>query len=394
MPGPRHPASQRAGFPRALAVASLACMGIIILRMGAIGCGDSGEQGRVESSRDRAARQTQRVDRERRLTADSVRESSSPELARVSEKSETGLVSGAPAVPSDSAISGPPTVMTGVGDPTAGSRRAMTYPEAEGLYQQGSYSEAFEAFRAYAASKPENAWGHYMLGLSAWKAGLPTDAEMALRAALRLDPDHLKVRVNLARVLLDLDRPREALAVVKRAVELHPQSGDAHRVLGRAYHNMGRSEEAIAAYQHAIARDSSDIWAMNNLGLVRMEEARYEDALPPLARATQLRGSVAAFQNNLGMALERTGHLNEAAAAYRAALQADSNYAQAATSLARVEALPVDTNATPIDLVALAGRFGADTLTAPLTVQLPESVRVAPPRPAEPEDPPVVSAER
>ena len=45
-------------------------------------------------------------------------------------------------------------------------------------------------FEAYSESEPDNAWGHYMLGLSAWKTGDHTRALEAFDAALRLDPTH------------------------------------------------------------------------------------------------------------------------------------------------------------------------------------------------------------
>ncbi|HEY8468317.1 MAG TPA: tetratricopeptide repeat protein [Longimicrobiales bacterium] len=96
--------------------------------------------------------------------------------------------------------------------------------------------------------------------------------------------------------------------------------------------------------------------------LLMIREGRYEEALPPLARATELRPDVARFQNNLGIALERTGHLVEAAQAFRAALEADPGYEKARVSLERVEArvAATTTSPTPLDLIALAGAFSAE----------------------------------
>ena len=66
-------------------------------------------------------------------------------------------------------------------------------------------------FEAYSESKPDNAWGHYMLGLSAWKTGDHSRALEAFDAALRLDPTHRKSLLNSARVLLETSRPKDAL---------------------------------------------------------------------------------------------------------------------------------------------------------------------------------------
>ena len=70
--------------------------------------------------------------------------------------------------------------------------RPVTYEEADGAYRERRFEEAVTLFSAYADQKPENAWGHFMLGLSAWKAGEQETAEAAFEAALERDPRHLK----------------------------------------------------------------------------------------------------------------------------------------------------------------------------------------------------------
>jgi Flp pilus assembly protein TadD len=103
---------------------------------------------------------------------------------------------------------------------------------------------------------------------------------------------------------------------------------------------------------------------MNNLGLILIQEGRPTEALPPLARATRLDPGVAVFQNNLGAALERSGHLMEAAGAYRAAVDADASHDRAEANLARVKDLP-DAPGTPeVDLAALAARFESEMASA------------------------------
>lgn len=257
-------------------------------------------------------------------------------------------------------------------------RGPVTFEEAERTFRAERYGEATELFAAYAAERSENPWGHYMLGLSAWKAGDHARAATAFEGALELDPNHVKSYVNLSRVLLETDRPEEALEAINRALDLDPVSGDGYRLLGRARHALGDPAGAIEAYRRAIVLDGKDVWAMNNLGYVLITEGRFAEALPPLARATELRDDVALFQNNLGIALERSGHPAAATRAYRAALAADSGYAKAAVSLARVEQHVDESTPDTIDLVSVAGRFLADveawrvTLAGPGESVLPE----------------------
>jgi predicted Zn-dependent protease len=271
------------------------------------------------------------------------------------------ITSSAPVTPA-AAVSSPatgPAVVTE--ETTVGSPPAnVSYADAETAFRRGRYAEATDLFAAYSGSHPDNPWGHYMYGLSAWKSGEHERALEGFDQALRLDPGHRKSLLNSARVLLETSRPREALDRIERALALEPLSNDGLRLLGRARYELGEVPEAIDAYQRALVLDQHDVWSMNNLGLVYIQQGRSGEALPPLARAVELRPNSPVFQNNLATALERTGHLPAARRAYAAALEADSTYAKAAASLARLGGPqdPADTTAT-IDLEALSREFQA-----------------------------------
>ena len=97
----------------------------------------------------------------------------------------------------------PASTLQEVREQTPTSTRAtsepVSYRVAEDAYQAGRFDEATELFTAYTTRQPENPWGHYMLGLSAWKAGTLDQAAGALDEALRRDPGHLKSWINLGR---------------------------------------------------------------------------------------------------------------------------------------------------------------------------------------------------
>lgn len=235
----------------------------------------------------------------------------------------------------------------------------VSYADAGSAYSARKYGEAAELFASYTRANPDNPWGHYMHGLSAWKAGDPEQAMASFDEALRLDPQHRKSLLNSARVLLDTGRPREARERVERALTLEPLSGEGLRLLGRARHELKQIPEAIDAYQRAIALDERDTWAMNNLGLIHIQQDRSDVALPILARAVELRPGSPVFQNNLGTALERSGHFAAAKQAYEAALAADSTYAKATASLTRVTP-HAESDTTSIELASLVAEFQAE----------------------------------
>jgi Flp pilus assembly protein TadD len=234
----------------------------------------------------------------------------------------------------------------------------VSFASAESLYQRRQYDEATTAFRGYTERRPDNPWGHYMLGLAAWKSGDLETARGALERSLELDGTNVKTLLNLGRVLLEQDRPNDALTRITAAEEIDPMSPEVHRMLGRVHSALGEPDSAIASYRTALSYDENDVWSMNNMALVLIQQERYEEALPPLARAVQLKAGSPVFQNNFGIALERTGHFTDATEAYRAALAADSTYRKASLSLSRVEG-KVDT-VEPVDVAMLAVAFQND----------------------------------
>ena len=254
----------------------------------------------------------------------------------------------------------PVAVATETGSAGAVNVAPVTYESAETAYRAGNYDSATNLFSAYTASNPENAWGFYMLGLSAWKSGDPSRALEAFDRSLSLDPDHRKSLYNSSRVLLETGQAREALDRVRKALAMEPLSNEGLRLLGRAQYQLGSVADAIEAYHRALAIDNRDAWAMNNLGVIYIEQGRSPEALPPLARAVEIRGNSPVFQNNLGTALERSGHPVEAARAYEAAVTADSSYQKASISLARVTAGATESESDSLDLSALSAQFQAE----------------------------------
>lgn len=231
----------------------------------------------------------------------------------------------------------------------------VSYDVAEAAFREGRYGEAVVLFTSYVEGKPDNAWGHYMRGLSAWKAGDHATAEAAYDAALERDPQHVKSMLGLARVLIETGRAADALEELDLAMQVD-SSAQVLRLKGRAYDELDMVDQAADAYLAAIARDDTDVWALNNLGYLYIRAGRETSAVGPLARAAALAPDNATFQNNLGVALERSGFAGTAAEAFRAALAADSTFEKARVNLERVEARGVDLDITA-DLAMMAQAF-------------------------------------
>lgn len=263
------------------------------------------------------------------------------------KKVDTTVATAAPAVVT-------PQAGAGEVDSVKTESPVVTFASAQTTYTQRKYGEAEKSFGAYVERHPDNSFGYYMLGLSAWKNGDLDRAKESFEKSLALDSTNVKTLLNLSRVLLDQGQSEDAFRRVERAVALDSGSAEVQRMRGRVQNALGRRDAAEVSYRLALSIDPTDSWSMNNLGLLLIDEGRYDEALLPLALAAELRPESPAFANNLGVALERTGHPGSAAVAYQAALSADSTYTKAQTSLQRVYGLPDE---MPIDVAQLASQF-------------------------------------
>lgn len=199
----------------------------------------------------------------------------------------------------------PPTTET-TSPSTSSITTPVSFAEAESAYTAKRYPDAVRLFTSYTSDKPDNVWGYYMLGLSAWKNGDRDAAVNAFTLGLQKDSTHIKSHLNLSRVLIEQGRAQDALPHVEAAVALDSTSGETFRLLGRVKSELGDADGAIAAYKRAIVIDGTDVWALNGLGRTYIDQGKFDDALGPLARAVQVDSTVGTVQRNLGVALRHS----------------------------------------------------------------------------------------
>jgi len=89
---------------------------------------------------------------------------------------------------------------TSASAPTPVVTGPVSFEEANTAFKEKRYDEAARLFATYSTAKPDNVWGYYMLGLSAWKTGDRDRAVDAFRRALELT-------LEVGRVLLERRLP-------------------------------------------------------------------------------------------------------------------------------------------------------------------------------------------
>ncbi len=153
-----------------------------------------------------------------------------------------------------------------------------------------------------------------------WKAVLLRElgqlraATVALREALRLQPEHVEARLLLARVLQQQGQLREALDQYRQA--LHRATGTLRAAawlqLGHAYRELGRLDSAALGFREALRLDSTLAEAWDGLRQVHELEGRLSEALAAARKAHQRAPDDPDYRLALGTLLVRMGHPDEA----------------------------------------------------------------------------------
>lgn len=179
-------------------------------------------------------------------------------------------------------------------------------------------------------------------------------AAEAYRRALKLRPNFPAARVGLARVLMDLNQYRDALAEIEEARNLRPIYPEASAVEGRIQHEFGYDEQAIEAFRRSI-REARGFQPEAHTGLARILEERgeNEEAIAEYRTAIQqLSDSEPALYQLIGALYEKMQRYKEAVAAYDKYLQLAPNgsFASAVRSIIdqlRQEATALETKPIP-----------------------------------------------
>jgi tetratricopeptide (TPR) repeat protein len=126
-------------------------------------------------------------------------------------------------------------------------------------------------------SAPQFAAAWNALGVILYQTQRYSDAETNFRRALAADPEAYEPLVNLGGVLLNLERPQEALPFNQRAVSRHPNDALANSQLGLTYFGLHQLDAAEKYLKAAVALDASH-FSHPQLALAEIDLARGDHA--------------------------------------------------------------------------------------------------------------------
>ncbi|MCP4247086.1 MAG: tetratricopeptide repeat protein [bacterium] len=206
----------------------------------------------------------------------------------------------------------------------------------------------------------------------------PTDLALYALRVLDRRPDDLNVRLQLAQMYLDRDRPVEAKAGLREVIgrgrglpedpqaavstarqsladlllkrrdfngaaeqlqatlKLDPDQAPVHAQLGSVLAELSRFDEAIATLTEAVRLDPELGAAHYNLGVILAHQGRFAEAISSYEQAVRFNPDDADLRNNLGFALMRTDQLDAAREQLEQALTINPDSADAHFNLGRI----------------------------------------------------------
>lgn len=146
------------------------------------------------------------------------------------------------------------------------------------LLAQGRVTDAEREARKYEMTHADSAEGHFLLGLILFQEQRPKDslAEYT-EGAKHHNPDGFDLRIVALNYVL-LGDYANADHWLTRSVKENPQDKQAWYYLGRTKYNENRFEEAIAAFERCLTLDSRNVKAKDNLGLSYAGLGRTQEA--------------------------------------------------------------------------------------------------------------------
>jgi len=224
------------------------------------------------------------------------------------------------------------------------------------LLGNGRLEEAAARYRLAAEAAPHNADAHVNLGFVLLELNRPAEALPVLRQAAVLAPDSADAHYLLGTALAKLHQPAASVPAFERALALNGDFVAAHRDLAKALHDIGQHARAKALLHTAAALDprSPDLYLF--LGNIALHEMELDAALASYDRALAIEPKLAVALSNKSQALLQLSDFDGAAAAARRALALDPSLHFARSNL--LMTLSSDGHTSPQAYLEEARRYG------------------------------------
>jgi Flp pilus assembly protein TadD len=162
-------------------------------------------------------------------------------------------------------------------------------------YNENRFEEAVQAFQTCLALEPRNVKALDNLGLSYAGLGRTDDATAAYQAAIAWQAQGAVQDagpfLNLGTLLIEQNRPRDAVPHLLRAVEIAPGEPRSHQQLGKAYLQLDEPERAQSELERAVELNPESAPLHFMLGQAYRRVGLIDKAKAEFARSAALNAS-------------------------------------------------------------------------------------------------------
>ncbi|MGA9521015.1 MAG: tetratricopeptide repeat protein [Myxococcaceae bacterium] len=152
--------------------------------------------------------------------------------------------------------------------------------------------------------------------------------------AIRYNQDHAQSYNNLGYIYLKVEKSYgRAHDNFQRALKVNPDYLEARYNLALTFFYMGEKAKARKEYQTIVAINPNLADPWHDLGIMALEDGALEEAEEAFTKAVQLDPRFASAWLNLGLAFTEAGKFDKAADAYRACIEVEPNNVQCRQNL-------------------------------------------------------------
>ena len=204
-----------------------------------------------------------------------------------------------------------------------------SYRKAVELLNAGRLDEAHNVCMSIVAARPKQPDVHSLLGAIAYQKRDDAAAVAHFRRALKLDPDNLAIRLNLAKTHRDFGQWADAAKVFETIVKRTPDDSAALYDLGKAYDHLEQYAAAAQHYRRALVGTAEPDIVETALATALLKLGEYAEADTNYnAVLGRTPGCIPALIN-LAVLRDIQGRMDDALALFDTALAHDPNNVEA-----------------------------------------------------------------
>ncbi len=201
------------------------------------------------------------------------------------------------------------------------------------LLRNEDYQNPLELWAQTAAAAPGNPRAQNNYGELLLQDNRPVEAIDRFKAAVQLRPDYAEALNNWGNALVQVGDLGGAISHYQEAARIDPAGGVSHNNWGNVLMQEGRLPESLAQYAEAIRLDPDYTEAHFNYAMALAKSGQKDRALDEFREAERSNPDSAEIENTWGSLLANLGRLSEAADRFERAREITPNDPEAHNNL-------------------------------------------------------------